>query len=58
MGGIALAFLQADNQLLFFSSDVVFAFLGPLLLLTCLAFAWVFIKVMTAEEYENTMAPT
>ena len=58
VGGIALAFLKADNQLLFFSGDVVFAILGPLLLLTSLAFGWGFMKVMTAEETEDTLAPT
>ena len=59
VGGIALAFLKAGNQLLFFSSDVVFAILGPLLLLMSLAFGWGFIKEMTAEEEsEDTLAPT
>lgn len=38
LGGIAFAFIKADSQLLFFSSDVVFTILAPLLLLTSLAF--------------------
>ena len=58
VGGIALAFLKAGNQLLFFSSEVVFAILGPLLLLMTLAFAWGFLKEMKAEEDEDTLATT
>lgn len=42
LGGIALAFLKAGRQLLFFSEPVVFAILAPLLLLMALAFAWGF----------------
>lgn len=58
VGGIALAFLKAGNQLLFFSEDVVFAILAPLLLLMTLAFAWGFIKELEAEESEDTLTPT
>ena len=58
VGGIALAFLKAGNQLLFFSSEVVFAILGPLLLLMTLAFAWGFLREMKAEENEDTLATT
>jgi len=50
VGGIALAFLKAGNQLLFFSEEVVFAILAPLLLLMTLAFTWGFVKEMKAED--------
>ena len=53
IGGIALAFLKAGNQLLFFSAEVVFAILAPLLLLMSLAFAWGFMKQITAENAES-----
>jgi len=49
IGGIALAFLVAGKQLLFFSTEFVFAILAPLLLLMTLAFAWGFIKDIKAE---------
>ena len=39
LGGMALAFLSIDKQLLFFSGDVVLAILAPLLFLTTLGFA-------------------
>lgn len=39
LGGIALAFLSAGAQLLFFSQSLVLAILAPLLLLMTLAFA-------------------
>jgi len=39
LGGMALAFLSAGKQLLFFSGDVVIAILAPLLFLTTLGFA-------------------
>jgi hypothetical protein len=55
LGGIALAFLKGDSQLLFFSSEVVFAILAPLLLLTTLAFAWGFMKEMSAEDSETAV---
>jgi hypothetical protein len=42
VGGMALAFLKAGRQLLFFSEPVVFTILAPLLLLMALAFAWGF----------------
>jgi hypothetical protein len=44
IGGIALAFLVSGSQLLFFSADVVFAILAPLLLLMTLAFTFGFRK--------------
>jgi hypothetical protein len=44
IGGIALAFLTAGSQLLFFSQEVVLQILAPLLLLMTLAFAWGFTK--------------
>ena len=43
-GGMALAFLNAGKQLLFFSLGVVDAILAGLLLLMALAFAWGFMK--------------
>ena len=42
--GMALAFLNAESQLLFFSKDVVDATLALLLLLMALAFTWGFMK--------------
>ncbi len=48
LGGIALAFLKLGKQFLFFSEDVVFAILAPLLLLMTLFFAWGFVKKMKA----------
>lgn len=50
LGGIALTFLKAGNQFLFFSEEVVFAILAPLLLLMALAFTWGFMKEMKADE--------
>jgi len=41
---MALAFLNAGSQLLFFSGAVVNAILAALLLLMALAFAWGFMK--------------
>jgi len=38
-GGMALAFLTAGKQLLFFSQDVVLLVLAPILFLTALCFA-------------------
>jgi hypothetical protein len=49
IGGIALAFLKSEKQLLFFSADVVFKILAPLLLLMTLAYAWGFVKKMLAK---------
>jgi hypothetical protein len=46
LGGIALAFLSAGSQLLFFSQQFVLAILAPLLLLMSLAFAWGFMQDM------------
>lgn len=50
LGGIALAFLKAGNQFLFFSEEVVFAILAPLLLLMTLAFTWGFMKEMSSGD--------
>lgn len=44
LGGMALAFLKQGKPLLFFSNDVVFAILSPLLLLMALFFTWGFMK--------------
>ncbi len=44
LGGIALAFLSAGAQLLFFSSGFVMRILAGLLLLMTLAFTWGFVK--------------
>ena len=49
IGGIALAFLKADKQLLFFSEEVVLMILAPLLLLMTLAFAGGFVKQLAAD---------
>jgi hypothetical protein len=48
LGGIALAFLTAGAQLLFFSQNFVFTILAPLLLMMTLAFTWGFVKDLTA----------
>jgi len=40
LGGIALAFLKNDSQLLFLSADFVFTILAPLLLAMTIAFTW------------------
>ena len=48
IGGIALAFLTAGTQLLFFSQEVVQQILAPLLLLMTLAFTWGFTKDITS----------
>ncbi len=44
LGGIALAFLSVDAQLLFFSREFVLLILAPLLFLMTLAFTWGFMK--------------
>jgi len=44
LGGIALAFLSAGSQLLFFSADFVLKILALLLFLMTLAFTWGFVK--------------
>jgi FtsH-binding integral membrane protein len=49
VGGIALAFIVAGKQLLFFSADLVFTILAPLLLLMALAFTWGFVKDLRKE---------
>ena len=48
LGGIALAFLKAGTQLLFFSKDFVFTILAPLLLLMTLAYTYGFMKKIKA----------
>ena len=50
LGGIALAFLSIDSQLLFFSQDFVFTILAPLLFLMTLAFAIGFVKDILHSE--------
>ena len=47
IGGIALAFVTMDSQLLFFSSDVILMILAPLLLLMTIAFEMGFRKDLT-----------
>ena len=49
LGGIALAFLTAGSQLLFFSQKFVLQILAPLLLLMTLAFTWGSVKEIVAE---------
>jgi len=44
IGGMALAFVTAGRQLLFFSESVILTILAPLLLLMTLAYAWGFVK--------------
>ncbi|MBK5107088.1 MAG: hypothetical protein JJE12_03115 [Anaerolineales bacterium] len=44
IGGIALAFLTAGTQLLFFDRALVLQILAPLLLLMTLAFTWGFTR--------------
>ncbi len=44
LGGMALAFLKAGKQLLFFSGEFVMLILAPLLLLMALAYAFGFMK--------------
>ena len=46
LGGIALAFLKTGKQLLFFSADLVFLILAPLLLLMSLAFTAGFVNAI------------
>ena len=50
IGGIALAFLTAGTQLLFFSQEVVLQILAPLLLLMTLAFTLGFSKDIEGTE--------
>jgi len=50
LGGIALSFLSAGSQLLFFSQDLVLTILAPLLFLMSLAFAWGFVKDIRGED--------
>ncbi len=49
LGGMALAFLKAGKQLLFFSAPVVFAILSPLLLLMTLAYTWGLVRRISAK---------
>jgi len=48
LGGVALAYLKSGSQLLFFSADLVFDILAPLLLVMTLAYAYGFVKKMLA----------
>ncbi len=48
LGGMALAFLKAGKQLLFFSEAVVLAILAPLLFVMALAYAWGLMKRLVA----------
>jgi hypothetical protein len=50
LGGIALSFLTAGSQLLFFSQAFILQILAPLLLLMTLAFTWGFVKQITGED--------
>jgi hypothetical protein len=49
-GGVALAFFKNGKQFLFFSGEVIFAILAPLLLLMALAFTWGFVKKLFVER--------
>jgi hypothetical protein len=48
LGGIALAFLTAGSQFLFFSQQFVLSILAPLLLLMTLAYTWGFMQDLKA----------
>ena len=50
LGGIALAFLVSESQLLFFSQDLVMTILAPLLLMMTLAFGWGFTRQVLAGD--------
>jgi hypothetical protein len=50
LGGIALAFLTAGSQLLFFSQSFVLLILAPLLFLMSLAFAYGFLKDINSTK--------
>ncbi len=50
LGGMALAFLNAGKQLLFFSADVVMMILAPLLLLMALAFTFGFMRDINKDK--------
>ncbi len=50
LGGIALAFLSLGKQFLFFSADLVFTILTPLLLVMTLAYTLGFVRVMHLEN--------
>ncbi len=49
LGGIALAFLSMGSQFLFFSANVVFGILTPLLLVMTLAYTLGFVRVMKLQ---------
>jgi len=49
IGGMALAFVTAGRQLLFFSESFILSILAPLLLLMTLAYAWGFVKDIKAH---------
>ena len=50
LGGIALGFLTAGKQLLFFSGEFVMLILAPLLFLMTLAYTYGFMKKMAAAK--------
>ena len=50
LGGMALAFLNAGKQLLFFSAEVVMAILAPLLFLMALAFTFGFVRDIDKDK--------
>ena len=50
LGGIALAFLKSGRQFLFFSEELVFDILAPLLLLMTLAFTWGYMKLLVSQK--------
>jgi hypothetical protein len=53
LGGIALAFLKLGKQFLFFSEEVVFTILAPLLLMMVLCFTWGFMKKLRSPDEEK-----
>ncbi len=48
LGGMALAFLKSGRQLLFFTADLTFTLLAPILLVMALAYTWGLMKKMAA----------
>lgn len=53
IGGIALSFLKTGKPLLFFTADVIFLILAPILLLMAASFAYGFIKGSEPIPPEN-----
>lgn len=58
LGGVALAFLKLGSQFLFFSQDLVFTILAPLLLLMALFFAWGFMKKLRSPGQQRPQMQT